>query len=301
MQWDVSYMAVDLEKLIDLAGVVPFDKVDEAKLAIENFCSENIAVVVTNKSTNVAHGTHFHDSYEFTICHAAIPSTIIENKLYDRSNNTLFAVNPMEEHGVTLDSKGFSLCGIHIDKTLVENVAMAIYGSPNILFSNDSFVVNHDISLLVRLFLEELRYKQLGHEFMIENLSLLIIGNLIRQIKHNLPSKPHNISKGIMENIKKAIDYMNENYTVGVSNTELSNLIKMDKYSFIRNFKVQTGKTPYEYLLGLKVEKAKKMLKGSNGSITEISMMCGFSSHSHFTTTFKKKTGVSPTEYRLSP
>ncbi|MDD2481968.1 MAG: hypothetical protein WCY24_03470 [Lutispora sp.] len=127
-------MAVGLEKLVDLAGVVPFDKVDEAKLAIENFCSENIAVVVTNKSTNVAHGTHFHNSYEFTICHSNIPSSIIDNKLYDRLNNALF-------------------------------------------------VVNHDISMLVRLFWEELRYKQLGHEFMMKNLSLLIIGNLIRQAK----------------------------------------------------------------------------------------------------------------------
>jgi AraC-like DNA-binding protein len=94
---------------------------------------------------------------------------------------------------------------------------------------------------------------------------------------------------------------MNENYTVGVSCTELSDLIKMDKYRFIRNFKAQTGKTPYEYLLDLKIEKAKKMLKLNDCSITEISMLCGFSSHSHFTSTFKKKIGISPTKYRQEP
>jgi transcriptional regulator GlxA family with amidase domain len=196
--------------------------------------------------------------------------------------------------------KGFNICGIHIDKSLVQNASMDIYGSPNILFSNDSFVVSHDISMLTHLFLEELRYRQSGYKYMAESLSLLIAGNLIRQIKHNLPSKPHNILKSNEENIKKVIDYMNENYTAGVSCAEMANLIKMDKFGFIRSFKAQTSKTPYEYLLDLKIEKAKKMLKASEYSITEISMLCGFSSHSHFTSTFKKKAGISPTEYRMS-
>ncbi len=289
-------MAADLKKLIDMTGVIPFENVDE----IERFCNNDIAVLVTSKDTNVTHGVHFHNSYEFVICHADIPSSIIKDKVYNRPNNTLFAVNPMEEHGVAIDSKGFSLCGIHIDNNLMKEIAMSIYGSPNILFSNESFVVSHDISMLIRMLLEEHKYKQPGHEFMIENLNSLIIVNLIRQIKHNLPSKPHNAPIGVKENIKKAIDYMNENYTGGISNAELSNLINMDKYRFIRSFKAQTGKTPYEYLLNLKVEKARKMLKGGNSSITEISMICGFSSHSHFTSTFKKKTGMSPTEYRES-
>jgi len=78
----------------------------------------------------------------------------------------------------------------------------------------------------------------------------------------------------------------------------MADIAKMDRYSFIRSFKAQIGKTPYEFLLDLKIEKAKKMLASKDYSITEISMICDFSSHSHFTTTFKKKTGISPSEYR---
>lgn len=291
-------MLVDLQKVIDLTGVIPIANMDDAKPVVVNLCNDNIVICSTGKATNITHGTHFHDSYEFVICHTKIPSTIIDNSVCDRTLNSMFAVNPMQEHGVAVDVKGFSLCGIHIDKTFMQDVAMDICGSPNIIFSNDSFVVNHDISMLVRLLLEELKYKQPGHEFMIENLSLLIAGSLVRQVKHNLPSKPHNIPRGKAENIKKVIDYMNENYTAGISCTELSKLINMDKFGFIRSFKAQTGKTPYEYLLDLKIEKAKKMLRLNGYSITEISMLCGFSSHSHFTSTFRKKTGVSPTEYR---
>lgn len=290
---------VDMQKVINLAGNIPFDNIDDAKAVIENFCCGNIAAIVTNKETSITSGTHFHDSYEFCICYSRIPSAIIDNKIYDRKRNTLFAVNPMQEHGLTTNIKGFNLCGIHIDKSLVQNVSMNMFGSPDIAFSNDSYVMNHDISMLIRLFLEELKYKQSGYEFMLEHLGILIVGNFIQQIEHNLPSRPHNIPKNNDIKLKTVIDYMNESYASGVSCTELADLINVDKFGFIRSFKAQTGKTPYEYLLDLKIEKAKKMLKGNGYSITEVSMLCGFSSHSHFTSTFKKKTGVSPTEYRL--
>jgi len=291
-------MPLDIQRVTDLAGSIPFENISDAKVVIENFCSNDIAVVTTNKATNITHGTHFHNSYEFVICYNTIPSSVIGNKTYIRKNSALFAVNPMQEHGLTTDVKGFNLRGIHIDKNLIQSVAADIYSFPNIVFSNDSFIVNYDLNMLVRLFLEELKYKQLGHEFMIENLSILIATNLIREIEHNLPSKPHNKPKGKKENLERVIDYMNENYSTGISCTELANLVKMDKFGFIRSFKAQTSKTPYEYLLDLKIEKSKKMLKTNDYSITEISMLCGFSSHSHFTSTFKKKTGISPTEYR---
>lgn len=293
-------MSVDMQKVIDLAGAIPFDNIDDAKVIIENFCSNDMAVITTNKATDISHGTHYHNSYEFVICYSKIPSNIVDDKIYDRPVNSLFVTNPMQEHGLAEGIKGFSLCGIHIDKNLLQSIANSIYDSPNIIFSNDSFKLNHDLNMLVCLFLEELRYKQLGQEFILENLSMLIAANLIRQINHNLQPKLHNIRRNKKENIKKVIDYINENFNTSISCSELSELISIDKFRFIRSFKFQTGKTPYEYLLDLKIEKAKKMLKSNKYSITEISMMCGFYSHSHFTTIFKKKTGLSPTQFKSS-
>lgn len=293
-------MSVDLDKVLRLAGAIPIDNIDDAQEVLENFCSKDMAVCLTNRNTNIQHGTHYHDSYEFVLCYSNIPSIVIDNKIYNRKKHSLFAINPMQEHGISIDYKGFNLCGIHIDKKLVNEVAKELYNNSDIIFTNDPCIASHDISMLIRLFLEELRYKQTGHEFIADNLSRLIIANLIRNIKHSLPPKPHNGINYLHENIKKAIDYMNENYANGISCEEISSLIGIGKFSFIRNFKSQVGKTPYEYLLDLKIEKAKKMLKSNEFSITEISLLCGFSSHSHFTSTFKKKIGISPIEYKTS-
>ncbi|MDD3706446.1 MAG: hypothetical protein PHC45_10365, partial [Clostridiaceae bacterium] len=83
-------MSVDLQKIFNLAGNVPFDNVEDAKVVIENLCSENIAVINTNRATNITQGTHFHNSYEFDLCHTDISSTKIDNKIYHRKSNTLF-------------------------------------------------------------------------------------------------------------------------------------------------------------------------------------------------------------------
>ena len=284
---------------LDLTGAIPFKNNDGPTSTVESYFINDVAVLVTDKTTHIAHGTHYHDSYEFVMAYADIPSALLDNKIHHRSTNSLFAINPMQEHGMAEDQEGFPLCGIHVSKSFMQNVSVNIFNSPDILFSNDSFNINHDLSMLIRLFLEELKYKQLGHDFIIEHLSLLIAGNIVRQIENNLRSKPQNTLKYKKENIKKVIDYMNENYYSNISCDEMSDLIHANKFIFIRSFKAETTKTPYEYFMDLKIEKAKKMLKSNAYSITEISMMCGFSSHSHFTYTFKKKTGMSPTEYRI--
>ncbi|MFZ5642647.1 MAG: helix-turn-helix domain-containing protein [Bacillota bacterium] len=77
-------------------------------------------------------------------------------------------------------------------------------------------------------------------------------------------------------------------------------MANLSSYYFIRVFKAQMGKTPYEYLLDIKMEKAREMLKQRNHTITEICYECGFNSISHFTTAFKRKVGVTPTYYRKS-
>jgi hypothetical protein len=192
---------------LDLTGAIPFKNNDSSKSTIENYYLDNVAVVVTDKTTNIAHGTHCHDSYEFIMAYADIPSALLDNKIHHRSTNSLFAINPMQEHGMAEDQDGFPLCGIHVSKSFMQNVSVNMFNSPDIIFSNDSFNINHDLSMLIRLFLEELKYKQLGHDFIIEHLSLLIAGKLTSHIDNNLRSKPQNTLKYKKENIKKVIDY----------------------------------------------------------------------------------------------
>jgi len=166
---------VDPAQVVDLAGDIPVINLENGRKPIENYRIPGAAICITNPLTFISRGIHAHDSYEFVICNADIPSAICGNMVYERSNNTMFAINPMQEHGMAAEMKGFNLIGVHYDRAYFQNVAEEIFGSPYIKFENNSSVVGYDVKMLVSLFLDELKYDQTGHEFAMENLILVLL------------------------------------------------------------------------------------------------------------------------------
>jgi AraC family transcriptional regulator len=67
---------------------------------------------------------------------------------------------------------------------------------------------------------------------------------------------------------------------------------------FIRMFHAATGQTPHRYLIQLRLEHAKKLLRQSRTSLIDVAAACGFSSHGHLTHAFRRVLGVTPSEYR---
>ncbi|HBN38990.1 MAG TPA: AraC family transcriptional regulator, partial [Ruminococcaceae bacterium] len=67
---------------------------------------------------------------------------------------------------------------------------------------------------------------------------------------------------------------------------------------FSRQFKKQTGTSPYDYLLGIRLTKAKELLKNTSLPISEISYQTGFANDSSFIYFFKKHEEISPLKFR---
>ena len=68
---------------------------------------------------------------------------------------------------------------------------------------------------------------------------------------------------------------------------------------FRRNFKKKYGISPKNYLINLRLEKAKKMLGDPEQNCTQVALECGFSSSAQFSTMFHNKYGISPKKYAL--
>jgi len=102
----------------------------------------------------------------------------------------------------------------------------------------------------------------------------------------------------VAKNINESIKYLEENYQKEYCLEDLAQAANLSPYHFIRVFKSQTGKTPYEFLMDLKLQKAKEMLLDSTKTITEICSELGFSSPSHFAAVFSKNVGETPKAYR---
>ncbi|WAM32131.1 AraC family transcriptional regulator [Caldicellulosiruptor naganoensis] len=93
-------------------------------------------------------------------------------------------------------------------------------------------------------------------------------------------------------------DYIDQNYMEDIKIGDIAKKLFMSESSISRLFKNQFGILPKEYLLSKRIEKAKEYLSMSNLKISEIAIMCGFSSLQRFNDIFKKYTGFSPTHFR---
>lgn len=83
-----------------------------------------------------------------------------------------------------------------------------------------------------------------------------------------------------------------------VSNQELADVIFRSKDYVIKRFFANFGVTPYDYQLQQKVFSAKNMLVNMNLSVKEIAKSLGYEDQHYFSYMFKKRCGMSPTQYR---
>ena len=91
---------------------------------------------------------------------------------------------------------------------------------------------------------------------------------------------------------------MHKYYSGNISIDDICNEIYLSSSYFKRIFKNETGKTPYQFLTEIRIEKAKAMLKNKESAIYEVARLCGFVNQGNMSTIFKKQTGISPSEYR---
>lgn len=102
----------------------------------------------------------------------------------------------------------------------------------------------------------------------------------------------------VEDEMNKLIEYITMNPKRIVSNQELGDVIYHSKDYVIKRFFANFGVTPYEYQIQQKIFSAKNLLGHTKMSVKEIASSLGYDDQHYFSYMFKKRCGLSPTQYR---
>ena len=106
------------------------------------------------------------------------------------------------------------------------------------------------------------------------------------------------IKNDTINDIERAVHYFNENYTKPISIEQYAEEHLMSVNWFIHSFKSVMKVPPMQYITSLRISAAKGYLDNSSKSIAEIATAVGYDNALYFSRIFKKRTGMTPSEYK---
>ena len=146
---------------------------------------------------------------------------------------------------------------------------------------------------ILRYIHDEIIHQEIGYSTrvnqLIDELFIIITRHLTKQ-----NNRARDFPKVFMQLEQALRQNLSQQWTV----EEMAAIAGMGTTLFNEKVKSYTGFTPLNYLINIRISEAIKLLKKKDVSITDIALDTGFYSSQHFSTTFKKLTGYTPSEFR---
>ncbi len=98
--------------------------------------------------------------------------------------------------------------------------------------------------------------------------------------------------------VNRVIEYISENFSRELSNSELAALVGYHEFHLNRLFVKYTGTSIHQYIINKRLSAAKELILSTDLSLAAISEQAGFNNYSFFSSYFKKRFGISPAKFR---
>jgi AraC-like DNA-binding protein len=176
--------------------------------------------------------------------------------------------------------------------SLSESEGLAI---GKIFLLNNSLVLSklQEAGRILQYIQNELFNREIGYSTRVNQLIDELFITITRQLtRQNNPAR--DFPKVFMQ-LEQAL---RQNLSHQWSVEEMAAVVGMGTTLFNEKVKNYTGFSPISYLINIRISEAIKLLKKEDISLTDIALDTGFYSSQHFSTTFKKLTGYTPSEFR---
>lgn len=170
----------------------------------------------------------------------------------------------------------------------------------SIALDEKTFASDPKIAMLYRQFLLGCDWQQAANQLTLSTASTLLLTHLIQHyssVQWKLPIVTGGLSPFVL---KTVVEYIDSHLSQPLTLAELAAVASLSEYHFARMFRQSMKMAPHQYVMHQRMEKAKALVQFTQQPLTDIAMVCGFSSASHFSNRFKATTGRTPSQLRAA-
>lgn len=203
--------------------------------------------------------------------------------------NSIVLLDCYQAHSYQASEQGWEILWMHIDGHNLRKwfSYLSEDGDPLVLMPPSPYVIERALYQLFDVFDK----KEMVNEARISQM----ITNVLTELYLARFDDEGTSSSDVIEEV---ITYISMHIEQPLSVKDLANRANLSEFYFSRLFKQRTGCSPHEYVLCLRVENAKYLLRTTNFLIKKVASVCGFSTVSSFCSHFKKRVGMSALDYR---
>lgn len=235
----------------------------------------------------------------------------IDDQVYIAERGALFIWSPDHTYSLRAAGSGFSALVVNFDYTLCSrDCSLAIpmieakkYDESQrtefvsfddaeefngVIASNDMRPLEKDLIALDSEFINP----QHNYVMMLSSMMVTILVKIYR----NLAQSRASVSTSLL--VTGVIDYIQKNYASDISNTSIGARFNYHPNYINRSMLNSTGQSLHQYVISVRVLHALELIQTTDMSITEIAKAVGFKSIKHFSQSFKKIYGFSPTHFK---
>ena len=100
--------------------------------------------------------------------------------------------------------------------------------------------------------------------------------------------------------LRRCIEFIQTHLEDNLRLSDLAKEANISSSHLIRSFRQTTGKTPYQYLLHQRIDRARSLMRDLSTPLTQVALASGFADQHHLARVFRRITGVTPSSYRRS-
>lgn len=235
---------------------------------------------------------HSHPAYSFVLSFDDNGRFQAKGEEITPAPGEVVAIDPEAMHHEVPAEEHPRYIAIFISRTLHDREARqyALAAKP---YNFRRFLPGPELVGLLKEFMAEREAGLPGVEAVLVAVSTRIVHSILRAA-HGINSPAPHIASRI--EINRVVEYLHGSYGEKVTVDEMAAVAAMSASHFSRVFRKETGFAPMNYLIDLRLAKARRLLVAGESCVTSVALRCGFASSSHFTDSFRKRFGCPPSD-----